>query len=115
MPSYTFECESCGNFEIVQSIANYQPIATCPGCNKTSEQRVYEADLPTGAVRLADSEIKTLGHLAQRNTENFSDDHKAELYKKHNAYKHKDGADVKMPKKGMKLKKQDRKNRTQWT
>lgn len=50
---------------------------------------MYREDLSTlnGSVRKADSELKTLGDLAMRNTERFSDDHKAHLHAKHNAYK----------------------------
>jgi hypothetical protein len=38
-------------------------------------------------VKLASSEIKTLGHLAHRNAETMSEDQKNELYRKHNSYK----------------------------
>jgi len=37
---------------------------------------------PDVSVRLADSEVKTIGHLADRNSSKFSDDHKNRLIQK---------------------------------
>lgn len=89
MPTYTYKCSKCNEaFEIFSTIADYKDTAKCPSCKSKSE-RMYREDLSTlnGSVRKADSELKTLGDLAMRNTERFSDDHKAHLHAKHNAYK----------------------------
>ena len=50
---------------------------------------MYVDDLLTlnGSVKKADSELKTIGDVAMRNTERFSDDYKAYLHEKNNAYK----------------------------
>lgn len=55
----------------------------------------------TTSIKKADSELKTLGDLAMRNTERMSDDEKTHLYKKHNSYKE-DAGDCKPLPTGMK-------------
>jgi len=52
-------------------------------------RRSYQDDLAnmSGSVIKSDSELKTLGDLANRNRDRMSDDHKAHLYQKHNEYK----------------------------
>jgi putative FmdB family regulatory protein len=88
MPTYTFLCNKCGQFETHQGIKDYTGKCKCPTCKKTSSQRVYENDIPNGFVKLATSELRTLGHLAERNAETMSADEKAALHHKHNEYKH---------------------------
>jgi hypothetical protein len=39
------------------------------------------------SVKKSDSELKTIGDLANRNRDKISDDHKSYLDQKHNAYK----------------------------
>jgi hypothetical protein len=39
------------------------------------------------SVRKSDSELKTIGDLANRNRDRLSDDEKITLHKKHNSYK----------------------------
>jgi hypothetical protein len=39
------------------------------------------------SVKKSDSELKTLGDLALRNSEKMSQDQKTELYHRHNSYK----------------------------
>jgi len=88
MPTYTYHCPKCDEaFEIFSTIAEYKDTTKCPEC-KAKSARMYREDLSTlnGSVRKADSELKTLGDLAMRNTERFSDDHKAHLHAKHTAY-----------------------------
>jgi putative FmdB family regulatory protein len=90
MPTYTYVCEDCKHKqEIFFSIKEYKEKTKCEKCGKICI-RSYADDLITtnSFVRLADSEIKTLGHLAYRNTEKMSDDQKRELHNKHNSYKH---------------------------
>jgi hypothetical protein len=51
--------------------------------------RLYIEDVATQnlSVKKGDSELKTIGDLAQRNTERMSEDHKHYLQQKHNDYK----------------------------
>lgn len=113
MPEYTYYCDECDcNFSILSNISSYQDKIECSKCGALSS-RAYGIDLPTiqGSIKLGVSEIKTLGHLAQRNTETMSQDQKDELYRKHNSYK--EQVPEKPLPKGMKrLKKQQK---VQWT
>jgi hypothetical protein len=90
MPEYTFCCENCKNkFSIICSIKNYKEKNKCTNCKSSSTYRLYSEDLASlnTCIKLADSEVKTLGHLANRNTERLSEDHKASLNEKHNSYR----------------------------
>lgn len=90
MPEYTYLCNSCCNkFSIVCSIRDYKESVKCSSCKSNSTNRSYEDDLSTisTTIKLSSSEIKTLGHLAHRNSETMSEDQKNELYRKHNSYK----------------------------
>lgn len=92
MPQYTFSCNSCQRtFEITSSIKNYSPNQTCPHCSSKDVLRDYLADSSTPSIILSDDQIK-LGHLAQRNSERFSDDKKAMLKEKNNAYRNSEPA-----------------------
>lgn len=122
MPTYTFCCEKCKyKFEMFFTIQQYKDQQVCEKCGKKAI-RSYEDDLTSinTSVKLADSEIKTLDHLAKRNSEKFSEDEKHHLYVKHNSYK--DGFDktkplpngmtrIKKPKHKMKWTENDRKPR----
>lgn len=113
MPEYTYFCDKCKlTFSIVSNIRDYKNKIKCDNCSTVCE-RSYDIDLPTihGNIKLAVSEIKTLGHLAQRNTETMSQDQKDALYRKHNSYKE-DATEKPLPKGMNRLKKQ---NKVQWT
>ena len=92
MPTYTFLCDpeknGCGHtFELCMLMCDYSPTQQCPDCKSLQPvHRYYEVDMPQTSVKLSDDEI-TVGHLAQRNTEKFSNDKKEALKKKHNEYK----------------------------
>jgi putative FmdB family regulatory protein len=89
MPTYTFCCDKCKHkFELFFTIQDYSDKQLCEKCGR-SANRSYEDDLGSisSSVKLADSEVKTLDHLAKRNNERFSDDQKHHLYVKHNSYK----------------------------
>jgi putative FmdB family regulatory protein len=89
MPNYTYGCDSCGQtFELFAYIKDYNPTPTCPNCKRKSH-RLYHIDVLTqsASVKKSDSELKTLGDLAMRNTERMSQDEKIALHKKHNDYK----------------------------
>ena len=99
MPEYTYFCNKCNNkFSIVCSIKDYSDEMNCSICKSANTHRLYIEDLSTlnMSIRLSDSEIKTLGHLANRNAEKLSDDHKNHLYKKHNQYRE-EQSDKKLP------------------
>lgn len=113
MPEYTYFCDKCKqNFSLVVSLKDYKEEIQCDKCRSLCS-RDYGVDLPTiqGSIKLAASEIKTLGHLAQRNTETMSQDQKDELYRKHNSYKE-DAPEKPLPKGMKRLKKQPK---IQWT
>jgi hypothetical protein len=89
MPEYSYICEHCSNrFSLFFTIQNYVENPTCSKCNSLTI-RDYQEDLSSlnTSVKKSDSELKTVGDLAKRNTERMSEDHKAYLYKKHNDYK----------------------------
>lgn len=88
MPEYTFHCDTCDNtFSIVCSIKEYRDTHMCLCGSKAL--RSYADDLLTinASVKKSDSELKTIGDLAMRNSERMSDDQKNDLYTKHNSYK----------------------------
>lgn len=92
MPIYTFFCDKCKmKFEHVCSIREYsEDSVCCSSCESSkSVHRLYLEDAATlsTSVKKSDSELKTVGDLALRNTDRLSDDQKAELTRKHNAYK----------------------------
>ena len=87
MPIYSFFCSKCqDDFEIVQKISEYSGKAKCPNCHKKSSQRLY--DVPHCSIILGNHELKTVGHVVDRNTEKMSNDEKSHLTHKHNEYKY---------------------------
>ena len=85
MPTYVFHCNTCkADFEVFQSLKEYNGHTQCPDCQTETEHRVY--DVVPGHVVLGDSEIK-IGHLAKRNRDRMPDDQKKDLARKHNEYK----------------------------
>jgi putative FmdB family regulatory protein len=90
MPTYTFICEDCNNkFELFFTIREYKEKPKCDRCGKNHTCRSYQDDLSsvTGSVIKSDSELKTLGDLANRNRDKLSEDRKKDLHYKHNNYK----------------------------
>jgi len=75
MPEYSFYCKDCTNrWSIVCAIAQYTDKQTCPSCKKRkSVFRDLERDVSTvyGAVSLSLSEVKTLGHYADKQTKKY--------------------------------------------
>lgn len=89
MPTYTYICNKCNNkFELFFNIADYLEHPKCK-CGSQKTNRSYEDDMTTisSSVKKADSELKTVGDLANRNRDRMSEDHKHSLYMKHNSYK----------------------------
>ena len=63
------------------------------------------------SVRKSDTELKTIGDLANRNRDKMSEDHKNDLYHKHNEYKE-SGQEDPLPQGMNRLKKQ---KKVKWT
>jgi putative FmdB family regulatory protein len=90
MPTYSYSCEKCKNeFELFAYIKDYIESPACTKCGSLNTFRQYAKDVLTqsSSIKKSDSELKTLGDLALRNSERMSEDQKRELYQKHNAYK----------------------------
>lgn len=90
MPKYTYTCNSCNKkSECFFYIKDYKPTIQCPHCSSLDTERSYQDDLLSiqNSVIKHDSEITTLGDLANRNRDRMSNDQKAELFDKHNSYK----------------------------
>lgn len=101
MPSYTYFCKKCDkSFEHFFSISKYKEKIKCQSC-KSYCKRFYEEDMLTinGSVRKSDSELKTIGDLANRNRDKMSSDEIQSLNDKHNAYKEQES--IKQLPKGM--------------
>lgn len=114
MPVYSYMCEKCGNlFELFFSFSQYNPQPKCTACTSKSTLRRYMEDVGTinTSVKKSDSELKTIGDLANRNRDRMSDDEKRAIYEKHNAYKEKE-SEKELPTGMTRMKKT---NKTQWT
>lgn len=88
MPTYTYQCPSCGDFELRSAISEYKDKVKCPNCKKVSPRNVL-ADAES-TITIGDSSPKTVGAKAERNADKLSKDEKEYLHKKHNAYKEPD-------------------------
>lgn len=91
MPTYTYFCNKCNEmFELFYYIKDYQSNPSCSKCSSKETYRLYAVDVATQStsVKKSDSELKTLGDLALRNSERMSADEKNTLYSKHNSYKY---------------------------
>lgn len=114
MPTYSYHCINCGeDFELFFYIKDYIQNPKCIKCNKIQTHRRYIDDIITQStsVKKSDSELKTVGDLANRNRDRMSDDQKIELHKKHNSYKETE-PDRPLPKGMKRLKKQPK---IKWT
>ena len=90
MPTYSYHCDGCDqDFELFFYIKDYQEQPKCQFCKKKKTHRLYTKDAATlnASVRKSDSELKTIGDLADRNRDRMSKDEKQYLYEKHNDYK----------------------------
>jgi putative FmdB family regulatory protein len=116
MPVYSYLCNSCGNnFEIFCSFSQYEknPLPKCSSCSSKSTIRRYAEDVQTisSSIRKSDSELKTVGDIANRNRDRMSDDEKRAIYEKHNAYKEQESQNE-LPTGMTRMRKT---NKTQWT
>lgn len=114
MPNYSYACDKCSKtFELFFYIRDYVEHPKCIYCNHNKTNRCFTLDVSTlsTSVKKSDSELRTLGDLANRNRDKMSEDQRNELYHKHNEYKDKT-EDTPLPK-GMKRLKKSKK--TKWT
>lgn len=114
MPTYSFSCDKCKNdFELFFYIKDYIEHPKCPECESVKTFRRYVDDVLTqnASVKKSDSELKTVGDLANRNRDRLSNDQKEDLYKKHNSYKE-NQSDKPLPKGMSRIKRQPK---TKWT
>lgn len=94
MPTYSYYCNSCKTkFELFFYIKDYKSKQKCVKCNSLNTNRRYVDDVLTqsSSVKKSDSELKTIGDLAKRNSDRMSEDEKIHLYQKHNSYKYEEG------------------------
>jgi putative FmdB family regulatory protein len=114
MPTYSYVCEKCNSeFELFFYIKDYQENPKCIECKSKNTQRLYIKDVITQntSVKRMDSELKTIGDLANRNRDKMSEDEKIALHAKHNSYKE-EIPDKPLPKGMKRFKKQPK---TKWT
>lgn len=107
MPNYSYICADCYHtFELFFYIKDYIADPKCCNCGSKHTHRDYLQDARSisTSVKKSDSELKTIGDLAMRNTERMSSDKKTELYHKHNSYKN-DGDQKPLPKGMSRMKK----------
>lgn len=109
MPTYSYQCSKCKqSFELFFYIKDYHENPPCLSCKSKKTHRLITNDVLTQncSVKKADTELKTLGDLAQRNSDRMSDDEKQSLYTKHNSYKDDTELDKKLPSGMSRVKKQ---------
>jgi putative FmdB family regulatory protein len=90
MPTYSYLCTKCNKyFELFAYIRDYDSNPPCPKCHTSETLRNYIEDISTinASVKKSDSELSTLGDLANRNRDKLSEDQKQALDHKHNSYK----------------------------
>ena len=73
MPEYSFFCESCSHkWSIVCSMSQYTDKQSCPSCRKRKTVfRDFLADDVYGGYNYSLSEVKTLGHYADKQTKKY--------------------------------------------
>jgi hypothetical protein len=114
MPNYTYFCEHCQiQVEYFFHINEYKEFVLCNKCKKKC-YRDYLADVRTqsASIKKSDTELKTLGDLANRNRDKLTDDQKIDLHNKHNSYKQTEPT-TSLPKGMSRIKKPSKKQK--WT
>lgn len=89
MPTYSYYCKTCeSEFELFFYIKDYITNPKCIKCNnKCTRNYVLDMNTINASIKKSDSELKTIGDLALRNSDRMSNDEKHSLYLKHNDYK----------------------------
>lgn len=115
MPTYSYNCTECKyDFELFFYIRDYTDKPACPKCKNKKTHRLIVKDASTlnASVKKSDSELKTIGDLANRNRDRMTEDQKISLHKKHNQYKE-ETPKKQLPKGMSRMKKSETK--TKWT
>ena len=116
MPTYTYFCDKCDkSFSVFATIGEYQEQEYCIGCNALCSRNYEDMLTLNSSVKKSDSELKTLGDLANRNRDRMSEDQRKTLDQKHTAYqdaKLKDELTKELPKGMSRMKKP--KNKIKW-
>ncbi len=87
MPTYTYFCQTCkGSFDLIASISTYKDKQKCPSCNKICGRDYNDMLTLSSSVVKSDSELRTIGDLANRNRDRLTADQKADLDRKHTQY-----------------------------
>ena len=88
MPSYSYYCKKCDTtFEKFFYIKDYKERVRCEDCKATCQRDYDDILTQSASVKKADSELKTIGDLANRNRDRMTEDQRIALDKKHNEYK----------------------------
>lgn len=114
MPTYSYSCDKCNkDFELFFYIRDYNEHPQCIFCNSCKTSRSYIKDVITQntSIKKADSELSTIGDIANRNRDRMSEDEKIALYNKHNSYKE-ESPKTELPKGMKRIKKQPK---IKWT
>jgi putative FmdB family regulatory protein len=91
MPTYSYNCTKCNHdFELFFYIKDYNSTPQCASCGSNKTERRYIIDVATqsSSIKKSDTELKTIGDLANRNRDRMSEDQIASLNMKHNEYKY---------------------------
>lgn len=73
MPLYEYKCRDCGEMLEKRQLMSETPLVKCPSCKKNKLERVLYPGLYAYVAKSA-SDFKTLGGLAQYNTDKMSKD-----------------------------------------
>jgi putative FmdB family regulatory protein len=114
MPTYSYLCSKCSEeFELFFYIKDYTDTPNCISCGSKATNRLYVKDVSTqrASVKKSDTELKTIGDLANRNRDKLSDDEKVSLHQKHNQYRE-ESPQKELPKGMSRIK---RPNKIKWT
>jgi putative FmdB family regulatory protein len=117
MPVYSYRCQKCKkDFELFFYIKDYTENPECSFCGSRLTTRKYIEDAATliSSVKKADSELKTIGDLANRNRDKMSEDEKNSLYTKHNSYKYEE-SQKELPKGMTRIKPSQKRDKPKWT
>lgn len=92
MPTYSYYCDNCkSTLEHFFHISEYTDTIKCVRCkSKCNRNYILDVSTQSSSIKKSDSELKTIGDLANRNRDRLSDDEKTALNQKHNAYKEQD-------------------------
>jgi len=87
MPTYTYFCELCmKSFDLFATMNDYKDIQKCPSCKRTCPRDYDDMLTLSSSVVKSDSELSTIGDLANRNRDKLTIDQKADLDRKHTQY-----------------------------